>query len=91
MGGLGSGCADRMGGGPSPRPSLGGRGGMIMFCACRDFDERSHSALTRPAADLSRGERGTAFCADLIPGRPSPGLRPTSPGGRGDDHFVCFP
>ena len=30
----------------------------MILCAFLDVDHLSHSALTRPAADLSRGERG---------------------------------
>ena len=38
----------------------------MILCAFLDVDHLSHSALTRPAADLSRGERGMMIlCAFL--------------------------
>ena len=38
----------------------------MILCAFLDVDLLSHSALTRPAADLSRGERGND-CLLYIP------------------------
>ena len=48
---------------PSPgrRPTSPGERGLIL-CACVDLDLLPHSALTRPAADLSRGEGADFVC-----------------------------